>query len=307
LDIMGELDNPKINKQQAIDFIYSLQIHPNHSKPEPERYYPCGFRGSPFLGLPWHISKDSPETSHWLDESHIAVTYTALCTLRLLGDDFSRVDKKAITESLKHLQNKDGAFSPVATGSESDVRFIYCAAAISTMLQDWSGFNKEKALEFILRAQSYDYALAQAEGQESHGGSTYCALATLSLIEKLDALPHKDKLIQWLLERQVSGFQGRINKDPDTCYSFWVGSSLKILGALELANEGLSKQFSYGCQFKYGGFSKTPGVFPDVLHTYFALCGLSMMGEEGLREIDVTLGMTKRASKELSKEHSKEK
>ena len=32
------------------------------------------------------------------------------------------------------------------------------------------------------------------------------------------------------MQRQVGGFQGRVNKDPDTCYSFWVGASLKMLG-----------------------------------------------------------------------------
>ena len=50
--------------------------------------------------------------------------------------------------------------------------------------------------------------------------------------------------------------QGRINKDPDTCYSFWVGSSLTMLDAIHLANHPLSKSFTYSCKTKYGGFSK---------------------------------------------------
>jgi prenyltransferase beta subunit len=25
----------------------------------------------------------------------------------------------------------------------------------------------------------------------------------------------------------VSGFQGRLGKDPDSCYSFWIGATLK--------------------------------------------------------------------------------
>ena len=35
-------------------------------------------------------------------------------------------------------------------------------------------------------------------------------------------------LKQWCLQRQKSGFQGRPNKDVDTCYSFWVGASLDV-------------------------------------------------------------------------------
>ena len=37
-----------------------------------------------------------------------------------------------------------------------------------------------------------------------------------------------DKLKSWCLRRQKDGFQGRPNKPVDTCYSFWVGASLKV-------------------------------------------------------------------------------
>ena len=37
-----------------------------------------------------------------------------------------------------------------------------------------------------------------------------------------------EKIKRWCLVRQKSGFQGRPNKPVDTCYSFWVGASLKV-------------------------------------------------------------------------------
>ena len=37
-----------------------------------------------------------------------------------------------------------------------------------------------------------------------------------------------EKLKSWCLRRQKDGFQGRPNKPVDTCYSFWVGASLKV-------------------------------------------------------------------------------
>ena len=40
----------------------------------------------------------------------------------------------------------------------------------------------------------------------------------------------REAIGHWCMQRQVGGFQGRVNKDPDTCYSFWVGASLKMLG-----------------------------------------------------------------------------
>ena len=63
------------------------------------------------------------------------------------------------------------------------------------------------------------------------GGSTFCALASLVLMNQLDSSLVADELEQikrWCLFRQKSGFQGRPNKPVDTCYSFWVGASLQV-------------------------------------------------------------------------------
>ena len=63
------------------------------------------------------------------------------------------------------------------------------------------------------------------------GGSTFCALASLVLMDCLHecfTLKQLEKLKRWCLTRQKSGFQGRPNKPVDTCYSFWVGASLKV-------------------------------------------------------------------------------
>jgi len=42
------------------------------------------------------------------DSGHIAMTYTALLTLLILGDDLSRVNKRAIIAGLRKLQLKNG-------------------------------------------------------------------------------------------------------------------------------------------------------------------------------------------------------
>ena len=40
--------------------------------------------------------------------AHIAMTYTALASLVILGDDLRRVNKPAVIEGLKALQLPDG-------------------------------------------------------------------------------------------------------------------------------------------------------------------------------------------------------
>ncbi len=62
------------------------------------------------------------------------------------------------------------------------------------------------------------------------GGSTFCAIASLFLMGKLEILSANqiEKLKLWCLNRQTTGFNGRVNKPWDTCYSFWIGSTLKV-------------------------------------------------------------------------------
>jgi len=194
------------------------------------------------------------------------------------------------------LQQEDGSFSCVPGGSENDMRFIFCACAISHMLQDWSGIDKEKAYQFIVSSQTYEGGIAQGPFQEAHGGSTYCAVAALHLMGKLDDFPRKQALVQWCLERQQSGFCGRINKVTDTCYSFWIGGALTLLGFHQFTHFPSIRGHTFSCQHKIGGFSKWPETHPDVLHTYFSMCGLALGGEEGLAKLDCAVGCTQRAS-----------
>eukprot|EP01121_Diplochlamys_sp_Union-15-3_P020740 TRINITY_DN8172_c0_g1_i1.p1 TRINITY_DN8172_c0_g1~~TRINITY_DN8172_c0_g1_i1.p1 ORF type:complete len:308 (-),score=38.50 TRINITY_DN8172_c0_g1_i1:37-960(-) len=296
LDILGAVD--QIDKKNFIEWIYSHQVHPDPKNNE-KNSHNCGFRGSSYFGMPYSTGPSSH--SHELDQSHIAMTYVALVMLLILGDDLSRVNKKAILEAMKLLQQENGSYSPVAGGSESDMRFVYCACSISYILNDWSGIDKEKAVKYIKSSQSYDYGIGQGPGQESHGGSTYCAIASLWLMNRLDDLEGKDQLIQWCVQRQSIGFQGRINKEPDTCYSWWIGATLQLLGAFHFVNPSLSKRFTLSCQADIGGFSKWPNHHPDVLHAYFSLCGLSFIGEPNLEKIYCALGCTERALKKLPK------
>lgn len=296
LDMVDSLHVIK-DKGSVIDYIYNLQLNPNKVEPE-KNADRVGFRGSPWIGVPFLRDFQNDDREFFLyDYGHIAMTYVALALLRILGDDYSRVNRKAITSALRHLQQKDGSFSPVLLPSEHDMRFVFCACAISYMLDDWSGVDIDRVVEYVKASQSYEGSIGQGPGNEGHGGSTYCALASLKLCGRLDDLPRRSELIRWLSSRQVSGFQGRPNKDPDTCYSFWVGASLDLLGChSEVVNPLLNRSFSLSCQSKIGGFSKTPGVNPDVLHTYYSLCGLSLQGEEGIQQLYTPLAISKRAA-----------
>lgn len=105
----------------------------------------------------------------------------------------------------------------------------------------------------------------------------------------------RHELIHWCLSRQVGGFQGRVNKDPDVCYSFWIGGSLQMIGCLDFVDQKQVKDFLLKCQANSGGFSKYPDMYPDVLHSYYSICWLSIVAEEGFESLDCTLGVSNRA------------
>lgn len=102
------------------------------------------------------------------------MTYTGIATLVILGDDLSRLDRKAIIEGdslgdwsispistlifpgfvsllgVASVQRTDGSFSASVEGNEFDMRFVYCACCICYMLNDWGRVNKTQMGQYIL-------------------------------------------------------------------------------------------------------------------------------------------------------------
>jgi len=103
------------------------------------------------------------------DTSHIAMTYTALACLLILGDDLSRVNRPAVLAGVKKLQLPNGSFSSTAEGSENDMRFVYCAVCVCYMLRDWSAVDVDKVVDFIKSSQVCWL------GMDSHRVCGWCA------------------------------------------------------------------------------------------------------------------------------------
>lgn len=319
LDLLGVWDNDDddddsssrqlqqsfgLNKEAIIEWIYALQTITAASSSHPEF---AGFKGGTFLGgsfesAPTTTTKSITGPQNY-NHGHIAMTYTALCTLKTLGDDWSRVDQTGILQAMKHLQlPDDGSFQCIAAGSEHDLRFLYCACCISHMLNDWSAVDQDKAVEYICACRSWDGAIALLPGGEGHGGSTFCGVAALMLMDRLDEVIDEEwrkELIQWCVNRQVGGMQGRPNKAEDTCYSYWIGGTLRLLGQDALLDHNALRDFVMQCQTRMGGFSKVIGVFPDVLHSYYSMSYLSLSQAHlesnshgvSLKDLNCTLGI----------------
>ncbi|XP_055297710.1 geranylgeranyl transferase type-1 subunit beta isoform X1 [Sitodiplosis mosellana] len=292
LDVLNSLDVLSENRRREIcDWIYRFQIISNDSPN-------CsGFQGSSTLNIKdADASTCGSEKYKW---GHLAMSYTGISMLVTLGDDLSRLNRKAIVDGVAAVQRTDGSFSASIEGNEHDMRFVYCAAAICYMLDDWGSVNKQLMANYIKNSIRYDSGISQHYEMESHGGTTFCAIAALHLSGQMDVLSEstRDKLIRWLVFRQQeSGFNGRPNKPSDACYSFWIGATLKILGAFQFTNFSSNREYLLETQDVItGGFSKWPGSSPDPFHTYFSLCGLSFIKEEGLEAVMPSLNISQRA------------
>lgn len=50
------------------------------------------------------------------------------------------------------VQKSDGSFSACIDGSEDDMRFVFCAAAICFILDYWGDVDKERMYQFIMNS-----------------------------------------------------------------------------------------------------------------------------------------------------------
>lgn len=277
----------------------------NNDNEKNQRVGHSGFRATSM------IDSDIP-----MDCGAITMTYCALASLVILGDNLSRVSRKSIVAGMKYLQLPDGSFKPSILGGETDMRLVYCAVAVCKLLNDWSGIDKDKCAKYIMNSLTFEGAFAQCPGAEAHGGSTYCALASLKLMSKLDdvlTVADRDKLIRWCMNRfDRGGFSGRPNKDQDTCYSFWIGACLRILNHFNFIEQRDLLDFMLRAQEEKGGLSKVPTFYSDPLHTYLGFAGLTFLDDElcagrniHLLKLDPTLNISLRARMYLEDLHRK--
>ncbi|KAH6912586.1 geranylgeranyltransferase type I [Coprinopsis sp. MPI-PUGE-AT-0042] len=274
LDLVGALQNEReSDRARWTEWLWGQQTQGECGS---------GFRPSPFM-TPEHPDDVKIECTKY-DSPHVIMTYTALLSLAMLRDDFSRLNRAGIVALLHSCQREDGSFSTVPGDGESDLRTLYCAFAISSMLNDWSGIDVDRALRFVRSCRTYEGGYGQSSFCEAHGGITYIALAAMQLAPSHIGETHcltpteRQQTIRWLLSNQShsGGFCGRTCKEADTCYCFWCGAALRILDAGDLVDTRAMANFLASCQFKYGGISKMPTETPDPYHTYLSLAAIAL-------------------------------
>jgi len=225
-------------------------------------------------------------------DAHLLYTLSAVQILFEL-DAADKLDKDKIAAYVSKLQRPDGSFTGDEWG-EIDTRFTYCAVNCLALLGKLDLIDKAKAVEFIEACKNFDGGFGSIPGAESHAGQCFTCVGALAILGRLDVVD-QDLLGWWLSERQVpeGGMNGRPEKKPDVCYSWWVLSSLCAIDRLTWIDRQKLRDFILKCQdTETGGFADRPGDVPDVFHCFFGIGGLSLMGFFDVETIDPVYALT---------------
>ena len=86
----------------------------------------------------------------------------------------------------------------------------------------------------------------------------------------------------------------------DVCYTWWVLSSLSMLGRLHWVDRTALVAFILSCQDpEEGGISDRPDDEVDVFHTFFGIAGLSLLKYPGLSEVNAKYAMPQRVIEKM--------
>lgn len=213
-------------------------------------------------------------------DPHILYTLSALQILALTNC-LHKVNFDKISSYIASLQQMDGSFFGDKWG-EVDTRFSYCAvSALSIMgkLNDGT-INLSNAMDYVGSCKNFDGGFGAVPGAESHAGQIFCCVGALSIGNSLE-LVDADLLGWWLAERQCDsgGLNGRPEKQADVCYSWWILSTLSMIGRVSWIDKEKLAAFILRCQdIEDGGISDRPGNMVDIFHTFFGISGLSLLG-----------------------------
>ncbi|XP_063239302.1 geranylgeranyl transferase type-2 subunit beta isoform X2 [Bacillus rossius redtenbacheri] len=215
--------------------------------------------------------------------------YWCLTAVELAGQP-GRLDREEILSFVRRCQDESGGFG-ASVGHDPHV--LYTLSAIQGRLD---AIDVDKATDFVVSCMNFDGGFGSKPGSESHAGLIYCCVGMLSVTGQLHRLD-ADLLGWWLCERQLpsGGLNGRPEKLPDVCYSWWVLSSLSMLGRLHWIDGAALAGFILACQdAETGGFSDRPGDVPDPFHTLFGLAALSLLGDAAVGAVSPTYCMPQR-------------
>ncbi|CXJ19326.1 geranylgeranyl transferase type2 beta subunit, putative [Plasmodium berghei] len=287
----------------------------------------CGLKSNKKMKKKFIVCGFSPCNKKLLYESNVISTLSAIQILFLINrtseNDISTKTLLEIYNFINLMFDEDKGFYHFSLKSfllhfDGDMRFVFCSLSslyfINLLLSKRNIYiyinnNTQKCINWILNCFNVDGGFSKFPGSESHAGTTFCAVNSLNLLKDNNNRSClftnkwiRSKLIRWLCDRyENQGINGRVSKNHDVCYSWWVLSSLVSLkcNLSKLLNVNILINFILKCQDKdNGGFSRVQQnnnyikksenfnyydkedisyKQSDLFHSFFAISALSII------------------------------
>ncbi|KAL1631910.1 geranylgeranyl transferase type-1 subunit beta [Neofusicoccum ribis] len=220
-------------------------------------------------------------------------------------DGAQDVDVDAVVRCIRASETYDGGISEAAY-HEAHAGFTYCAIgalALLGRLPSNAGTppvsddpvvglsDPELTARWLVARQTLvldeEDTIDMSDGDDTDAAKTPADAPQVVKLHSLPSQPgHQEAsapqfdLLNW------AGFNGRCNKIADTCYAWWVGGSLSMLGKIHLTSRSATRRYLLDkTQHLVGGFGKMPGDPPDIYHSFLGLAALSLLDEPGVKPI----------------------
>ena len=206
----------------------------------------------------------APSQDH---DAHLLYTLSAIQIL-CIYDAMQPKYAEGAVRFISALQREDGSFQGDKWG-EVDTRFCFCALAALSLLGRLDAVDVAKAVDHVLSCLNFDGGFGVGSESESHAGQIYCCVGVLAIAGALHRID-QTRLGFWLSQRQLErsgGFNGRPEKLPDVCYSWWVLSSIQTLRCQDWIDEDRLRTFILACQD-----SETGACVHVCVHVCVCIC-----------------------------------
>ncbi|KAF7326308.1 Terpenoid cyclases/Protein prenyltransferase [Mycena kentingensis (nom. inval.)] len=211
-------------------------------------------------------------------EADLRNTYCTFCICSLVGDKAWRaIDVERAVEFISRCRTYEGGYGQLP-GCEAQGGTTYLALACLRMAPPPPP-PPTPVLSAGAGAHGYPYPHPMQPQYSAHPTQIHIPSHTSTQPRPRLTPTERARSEHWLVHNQDAasgGFRGRTGKPPDSCYCFWGGAALMILGAHTKIDAPALVAFVARCQFAYGGISKAPGGFPDPYHTYLALAAAAL-------------------------------
>ncbi|KAF2405214.1 geranylgeranyl transferase type I beta subunit [Trichodelitschia bisporula] len=202
------------------------------------------------------------------------------------------IDVEGLVRVIRNCQTYDGGISELPF-HEAHGGFTYCALSVLQFAQrlpsDTAGQKAGDLSDIELTTRwllSRQVPAVDEEGDDSDSDASNNHSGTAqnphsAAFDHFYPIPTAD------VPRPLCiGFNGRTNKLTDTCYTWWIAASLKMLKRLHLLSaEPACAYLLEQTQHRIGGFGKHAGEPPDLYHSYMGLAALALLGHEGIKPI----------------------